>query len=336
MDYWPTLRYGAACEAARKVLRELGLARLEPMAHEAQPSVRLIASVAEPHAIPVGQSKLGGRPDLPARTPWPMVEARLATYGEWGISAETGTEEFIWFDEPIRWCERYPLAFVAQVNLAEIAPFELPLRLPASGWLSFFFDSTHGFGEVEEYLSGTEWKVIFSSCPAEELQRAQYPGALAQQSRFTARRVRPVPEVTLPYHLPFEPEQLQALGLPPELTDDEYDEYLLQAHPRLMRLEEDERLPIHRICGHPQPIQGDDMNLDCQLESHGIHSWDDDPRKEALGSGASDWRLLLRIDSEPGDDGFSWGDWGRLYYWIREQDLQERNFDQAWMVLQCH
>ena len=30
-----------------------------------------------------------------------------------------------------------------------------------------------------------------------------------------------------------------------------------------------------------------------------------------------------------------WGDLGRLYYWIREQDLRRQAFDASWLVLQC-
>lgn len=30
-----------------------------------------------------------------------------------------------------------------------------------------------------------------------------------------------------------------------------------------------------------------------------------------------------------------WGDVGRLYYWIRREDLAQRRFDKVWLVLQC-
>jgi uncharacterized protein YwqG len=30
-----------------------------------------------------------------------------------------------------------------------------------------------------------------------------------------------------------------------------------------------------------------------------------------------------------------WGDLGRLYYWIRLQDLARADFSGVWMVLQC-
>ncbi|MEE3806196.1 MULTISPECIES: DUF1963 domain-containing protein [Lysinibacillus] len=33
--------------------------------------------------------------------------------------------------------------------------------------------------------------------------------------------------------------------------------------------------------------------------------------------------------------GYMWGDSGRLYFWIREDDCQKTRFDQTWVVLQC-
>jgi len=43
----------------------------------------------------------------------------------------------------------------------------------------------------------------------------------------------------------------------------------------------------------------------------------------------------MQIDS---DDNASmmWGDVGRLYFWILRDELQNKNFDASWMVLQCY
>jgi uncharacterized protein YwqG len=30
-----------------------------------------------------------------------------------------------------------------------------------------------------------------------------------------------------------------------------------------------------------------------------------------------------------------WGDVGRLYYWIKHDDLVARNWDLTWLILQC-
>src|SRR5205814_3675825 len=61
---------------------------------------------------------------------------------------------------------------------------------------------------------------------------------------------------------------------------------------------EEDAGPIHRLLGHPEPVQGD-MQLECQLVSHGLYCGDAsgyrDTRATALRPGAADWRLLLQI-----------------------------------------
>lgn len=82
------------------------------------------------------------------------------------------------------------------------------------------------------------------------------------------------------------------------------------------------------------------MRLECQLVTHGLYCGDSsgyqDPRARELESGAVDWRLLFQLDSDPDGLGVDWGDVGRLYFWIREQDLATSRFDATWTVLQCY
>ena len=81
------------------------------------------------------------------------------------------------------------------------------------------------------------------------------------------------------------------------------------------------------------------MQLEAQLVSNGLYCGDPsgyrDPRAKALQAGTLDWLLLLQIDS---DDALQvmWGDTGRVYYWIRRQDLAARKFDRVWTILQCY
>ncbi len=57
----------------------------------------------------------------------------------------------------------------------------------------------------------------------------------------------------------------------------------------------------------------------------------------SVPEGAKDWILLLQVDTDDDSDGpgWMWGDCGRIYFWIRRQDLAARRFDRAWTVLQC-
>lgn len=94
----------AAVEAA-------GLAAFWPrLASHCRPSIRVLPQAAPDAQLPVGSSRLGGAPDLPAGAIWPAWEGRA-------------------------------LSFLAQLNLAELAVFPAAAALPTAGWLSFFYDA---------------------------------------------------------------------------------------------------------------------------------------------------------------------------------------------------
>jgi uncharacterized protein YwqG len=101
----------------------------------------------------------------------------------------------------------------------------------------------------------------------------------------------------------------------------------------------DEDTLIHRCGGHPQEIQGD-MRLQCQLVTNGLYCGDfsgyEDPRAEALARGASDWQLLLQLDSDEDRLRWTWGDVGRVYFWARRQEFAGCDFEGSWAVQQCY
>ena len=80
------------------------------------------------------------------------------------------------------------------------------------------------------------------------------------------------------------------------------------------------------------------MELECQLASNGLYVGDatgyQHPRRFELEGGATDWELLLQLDSDDDAD-MMWGDAGALYFWIRKQDAETADFSKVWMVLQC-
>src|SRR5262245_49418102 len=83
------------------------------------PSIRLVPQVAA-EELPLGASRIGGCPDLPKGTNWPR---RSDAAGE----------------DPAEWEDNSPLRFIMQVNLAEVAPFDVADVLPKTGLLSFFY-----------------------------------------------------------------------------------------------------------------------------------------------------------------------------------------------------
>lgn len=144
--------------------------------------------------------KLGGRPDLRPRSRWPSVGGR-------------------------------PLAFVAQIDLAQLAPLDSDGQLPPAGLLSFFYGVPAG------PLDGDSCEVIFSE-PGSPLTRREFPDGLPDHERFTAVGMTARGLLTLPP------------AAPSFLTAEEqgaYDEVRASLEPE----------PSHQLLGHPDIVQSD-------------------------------------------------------------------------------
>ena len=211
-----------------------------------------------------------------------------------------------------------PLAFIAQIDLAETRSGAME-SLPADGMLSFFYEAAEQGAWGFDPADRDKFAVIFTTDPGSERQA---PSDLPSECRFPMRSLRPSVETT---YAPWESRAISELGL----TRDEMSRYA-----EALAFE---RPTAHRLLGHPDMIQGE-MQLECQLASNGLYVGNpqgyEDPRVAELETGADDWMLLLQVDSDDAAQ-MMWGDVGRLYYWIRKQDLAARRFEQAWMVLQC-
>lgn len=270
-------------------IRDVGLfrvaAELEDLARNA---IQLVVTPDLPTTI--GTSRLGGLPDLPDEIDWPTWN---------GV----------------------PLAFIAQINVAEGEPFDLEECLPKSGMLYFFYEAARQTWGYDPKDSGS-CRVLFYEGPVSDLTRRKAPGDLPSECAFPMQAVLLEPEMLLPSWPSIDIERLA-------LSDDEQERYfdLIDA----LR----PQAPLHWLLGHPDQIQNE-MQLECQLASNGIYCGDatghHDPRRAVLEKTATDWRLLLQVDS---DEHMTWGDVGHIYFWIRKQDLEERDFSNCWLILQC-
>ena len=74
---------------------------------------------------------------------------------------------------------------------------------------------------------------------------------------------------------------------------------------------------------------------ECQLTSNGVTRGRSDhlerrrERIHELEAGVKDWRLLLQIGSDRNGPNWTWGDMGRLYFCIRDDDLAARRFEKS-------
>jgi uncharacterized protein YwqG len=96
---------------------------------------------------------------------------------------------------------------------------------------------------------------------------------------------------------------------------------------------------IHKLLGYANVIQSD-MLLECEMVSKGVYCGaPPDVSDEELAKheeNRHNWQLLLQLCTIE-DEGFEmmWGDCGRIYFFIKKEDLQKLNFDDCWLVLQC-
>ncbi len=215
-----------------------------------------------------------------------------------------------------------PMLFLAQIELGGVQRALPGNPLPEGGHLWFFYSQAQPWGFDPKDAGACR---VFHRGPGTPLVPAAPPDGLPTEDLFRACEVAFEAYESLP--------DLEGQHDEHELDDDESDRYLgLRDY-----LASGGGGPCHKLLGHADPVQGP-MELECQLVTNGISCGSPrgykDPRAAALAGGQAEWRLLLQLDSDEGA-GMMWGDAGRLYFWIREQDLRARRFETAWLILQC-
>lgn len=255
----------------------------------------------------VGATKFGGKPDVPHNFEWCRYEGEDSHSGE---------------------VKSRPLSFLAQFDLSEISKYDTEGSLPKTGLLSFFYEcetSSWGYDPKDKGCAR-----VFFFDDTSGLVPAEFPDDLAEDLRFPEFKISACCE-----------KSYQC-----------YEDFLVQRDPRTDLWEEFEsaekslgiEIPGERskLLGWADVIQGN-MTRECELVSRGYYlgsGWDDvkpRDRQEAEQWANRDWLLLFQLDSVLDDDSFElyFGDSGRIYFYIRREDLAARNFDNVWLILQC-
>lgn len=219
-----------------------------------------------------------------------------------------------------------PLAFLCQFDISEL-PEECERNgLPTSGVLYFFYDQEQKTWGIDPEDKGS-WQVIYTDKPSKELSECPAPEGLSRDCIFPEK---PVVFSSVKTYPNWQDDRVDHMNL----TNKQGDQYVD------LCLDVFRGNPKHHLFGYPSPVQGDDMELECQLASNGVN-YDDrnignrDLRAKQLETVKSDWILLFQLDTDD-DVGMMWGDCGLLYFWIKKTDLKETSFENCWMILQCH
>jgi hypothetical protein len=210
-----------------------------------------------------------------------------------------------------------PMAFVAQLDLADVRAAGGPDWLPEAGALYFFT-------ETQSINPGEGGRVLHRREAIAGGVAPPPPGAQSFKERHVGLEAHPSYPSTDWLNVTercsdFDAEGEEALEpLTPGRREDGGD---------------------HRCAGYPGAIQDGYFALECELaargESDSIGRLYKDPAAfDALNAEAiQHWRMLLQIDWDD-SVGMKWYDNGRIYYFIREDDARAGDFSKVQFQIQ--
>jgi uncharacterized protein YwqG len=297
-------------ESRDELKRKLAEAGLDHVAREivqlARPCYRIERTLTLEGNIPIGASKFGGSPDVPAGFSWPQIEGRK------------GPEA---------------MEFVGQIRLADL-PKPHPEPVPGEGLLSFFTRWSEGrvfYNSEEAVLQRTEGpNPPAPPAPSGFWQRVKTELKRKPEARHTYRActLRFAHEISPPDGTS---STIKAL----KLSDAEAETYIeLCLETPKGRIQSD--TAKHQMFGHADPVQNE-MEFECDFLRVGQEVRWDLPQERFIAA-ARDWVLLLQVDTDDYKEGpgWMWGDAGMVYFWIHRDDLAARAFDRTIAIEQCH
>lgn len=227
------------------------------------------------------------------------------------------------------------MAFMLQINLADIAVVDATVGLPAEGLLSVFlaFDDTQMPSFYSDANSSPEGcRVIYTASTA-TLHRTPPPVDMPNEtgdgksvvSTYTARHGGPMlPELSN--------DRVQRAQLTPAQAN-AYRDLVTAVNG------DDESLQhwATRLGGYPAVLQNDDFHLQAEtharsrpLDDNTYAQWTDPTFQQS----AQAWRQLLQLAE--GKEGWTWGDAGLMHVMVREDNWTDGEFTLAWGIGVCH
>ncbi|WP_315002377.1 YwqG family protein [uncultured Selenomonas sp.] len=255
--------------------------------------------------LPVGASKFYGTPDLPADFDWPHYK---------GTDFEGVTKN-------------RPLAFLAQINLDEAAPYDRTGLLPKTGVLSFFYETVSMEWGFE--LKSEGYARVYYFPETEGLVPTQIPKETKEWS---------VGEQALTFAdaVSLLSSSAYSRSCGKEVDWDTYNELRAEFGYDAAALEDN---PM-KMLGYADEIQGE-MEPECELYSRGMdgdvqEEFSEEEEAELVRNAADRWVLLFQMGTVEDDETeLMYGDCGLIYFWIRKEDLAARNFHRVRLILQC-
>ena len=257
----------------------------------------------------IDKSKIGGKPYLPKDFIWPYYQG-------------------------------LPLSFLAQINLEEVSLLDKDKLLPDKGILYFFYEL-----ETQEWGYSPQSKgcaKVFYFEDSSNFELIDFPKNIEDDYKIHEFKVNFKSNISLPSYEDFdilnqEEKILEKYRMSKNLKDFEnnlFDEYSNFYNEHIELLES-----YTKLLGYPDVIQNS-MEEECAAIARGFNMGGigyPKKYKEEIKKASKDWILLFQMDTiETSDYELMFGDCGHIYFWIKKEDLANKNFENIWLILQCY
>ena len=248
----------------------------------------------------LNKSKIGGKPYLPKDFVWPYYQ-------------------------------ELPLSFLAQINIEEVKALDKDNLLPDKGMLYFFYEL-----ETEEWGFKPENKgcsKVFYYEDISNFELIDFPEDMEDDYKIPEFKVNLKSNKSFPSY-----EDFYLL-----LKEQEFFKNHNISFKDFVPIYSELFIPNHnytKLLGYPEVIQNS-MEIQCAAVTMGFNLGNGVNLPEEYGKefkkASKDWILLFQMDTIETDDyELMFGDSGHIYFWIRKEDLANRNFENIWLILQCY
>lgn len=245
----------------------------------------------------VGISHFGGKPDVPDNFVWPVYK-------------------------------NMPLAFLMQLSCAEFASLDINHELPNHGVLSFFYALDNDcFGYDNRDRDGFR---VYWFDGAQPLHTANFVVGVSERNMLPRLAVSFVREASYPH--------VEDFTILLDKNIDDYSDF--ESAEKELGIHRTDCM--HRMLGWADLIQNN-ASWNCEIRSQGYSfgaGYRDIP--DAIKNGSKQpsvhrWKLLLQLGTVK-VDGFTlmFGDAGKLYFYVPQEDLKECRFDRVYGEMQCY
>lgn len=245
----------------------------------------------------LNKSKIGGKPYLPKDFVWPYYQ-------------------------------ELPLSFLSQINLEEVKSLDKDNLLPDKGMLYFFYElETQEWGFKPENKGCAK---VFYYEDTSNFELIDFPKDMKDYCQVPEFKVTFKANISYPSY-----EDFDIIHNGGKEVADNYEDFQ-DAYFDIYNKHMESLDSYTKLLGYPDVIQSS-MEEQCAAITKGFIGGIDSPKKyrEEIKKAAENWILLFQMDTIETDDyELMFGDSGHIYFWIKKEDLKNKNFDNVWLILQ--